>query len=93
MIFAFNTLNTFNTKKNVRNLYLLSQLELKSDFDQQFKTGHLSLAYEIPTCHKSTTSNSNTFCGGWGKKCNKQFIRLFLINYREIIHACPKAFI
>ena len=44
------------------DLYLLSQLELKSDgtnfFVQQFSSaGHLSLVYEIPTRHKSTTSN------------------------------------
>ena len=38
------------------DLYLLSQLEVKSDgtnsFVQQFKVGHLSLAYEIPKRHK-----------------------------------------
>ena len=29
---------------------------------------------------------------GGGKKCNKQFIRLFLIDYGEVIHACSKVF-
>ena len=28
---------------------------------------------------------------GGGKKCNKQFTHLFLINYREIILTCSKA--
>ena len=44
-------------------LYHFFKLELKSDgtifffFTQQFKVGHLSIAYEIPTRHKRTTSN------------------------------------
>ena len=30
---------------------------------------------------------------GGGKKCNKQFICVFLIDYGEIIHSCSKAFV
>ena len=62
-------------------------------FVQQFKLGHLSLAAEIPKRHKHTKSNSNTLCVGWVEKWNKQFIRLFLLAYGEIIHACSKAFV
>ena len=66
-------------------------------FVQQFKARHLSIAYEIPTRHKRNLQNpTKAHCvwgGGWGKKCNKQFIRLFLIDYGEIIHACSKAFV
>ena len=62
---------------------------------QQFKAGHLSIAYEIPKHYKRKLQHpAKTHCvwgGGWGKKCNKQFICLFLIDNREIIYACSKA--
>ena len=66
-------------------------------FVQQFKVGHLSIAYKIPTRHKRKLQHpTKTHCvwgGGGCKKCNKQFIRLFLFDYGEIIHACSKAFV
>ena len=59
-------------------------------FVQQFKAGHLSLAYEIPMRHKRKLQHpTKTHCvwgGDGGKKCNIQFICLFLIDYGEIIH-------
>ena len=50
-------------------------------FVQEFKAGHLSIAYEIPTRHKRKLQHpTKTHCvcgGGGGKKYNKQLIRLF----------------
>ena len=72
-------------------------------FVQQFKARHLSIAYEIPMCHKRKLQHPTkthcvevgvgVLCGGGGKKCNRKFICLFLIDYGEIIHACSKAFV
>ena len=48
-------------------------------FFQQFKAGHLSISYEIPTRNKRKLQHpTKTHCvWGWGKKYNKLFIRLF----------------
>ena len=83
----------------ISDLYLLSQLKLKSNdtnvFVQPFKAGHLLKHMKFPrvTNVQHLTKTRCLWDVGGGKKCNKQFSRFFLIDYGELIHTCSKAFV
>ena len=88
----------------IRNLYLfihfyfsLIYLFIYLFFVQQFKAGHLSIAFEIPTRHKCKLQypTKHTVCVvgvGIRNVINCLFV-CFLIDNGEIIHACSKAFV
>ena len=77
----------------IQDLYLLSQLELKSDgtnfLFSSSRPGICQLYMKFP--HVTNLQHpTKTHCvWGEGKKCSKQF----LIDCGEIIHACSKAFV
>ena len=105
--FAFNALNVFNTKMSenmiiTRSLFIISiRTEIQwHSFVQQFKAGHLSLAYDIPTRHKRRLQQpTKTYCmlcavWGWDRGVRNEINSLLICFWSiEIIRACCKAFV